>query len=57
MRKFSYVLLGDKPDEKDKKAAINNIKKSHISAVVLESIFLVMGLSVFILWILLKILR
>lgn len=57
MRKFSYGLLGDKPNEKDKEAAINNIKKSYISAVVLGSIFLVMGLSVFILWFMLKILR
>lgn len=55
MRKFSYVLLGDKPNGKDKKEAINNAKRSYISAVVLESIFLVIGIAIFILWVLLKI--
>ena len=55
MRKFSYVLLGDKPNKKDKKEAMNNIKGSYISAVIIESILLVIGIAIFILWVLLKI--
>lgn len=55
MRKFAYVLFGEKQNEKDRKEALNNIKKSYISAVIIESIFLVIGLSIFILWVLLKI--
>jgi len=55
MRKFSYVLLGDNPNEEDKKEAINIVKRSYTSAVALQSIFLVMGIAAFILWIPLKI--
>lgn len=55
MRKFSYVLLGDKPNEENKKYAMYNIKESYISAVILQSIFLTVGIIVFILWVLLRI--
>lgn len=55
MRRFSYVLLGDKPTEQDKKEAMQNVKKSYINAVIIESIFLVIGVAIFIFWVLLKI--
>jgi hypothetical protein len=57
MRKFSYVLLGDKLNDHDKNQAMNNIKKSYLSAVVLELIFLATGIGVFIFWVLLRILK
>lgn len=55
MRRFSYVLLGDNPTPNDKKEAIKNIQTPVMSAIFLEAFFLILGIIVFILWVLLKI--
>lgn len=50
MRKFAYVLLGDFPAEKDKKEALSIGLESAVSAIILESLCLFVGIIFFVLW-------
>lgn len=50
MRKFVYVLLGDNPDKNDKKKAMRVIQQPYKSAIILEYIFLLIGVILFVVW-------
>ena len=50
MRKFSYVLLGNKPSERDQEEALRIKQQSYKSAITLEYIFLFLGITMFIVW-------
>ena len=50
MRKFAYVLLGDKPSESDRKKALSISQQSYKSAITIEYIFLFLGTVLFIVW-------
>lgn len=50
MRKFAYVLLGDIPDDKERKEALKIIKQSYDAPMILEYIFLLAGVILFASW-------
>ena len=50
MRRFAYVLLGDKPSGSDREKALSISQQSYKSAITIEYIFLSLGTVLFIVW-------
>ena len=50
MRKFAYVLLGDKPSEIDREKVLSISQQSYKSAITIEYICLSLGTVLFIVW-------